>query len=70
VTEPTFEPNIDRPDDLYANLIWLTAGIEDEEAFARQARLILLLANQVGNAEMIARLVKIAARGPLDVGQE
>lgn len=53
---------IQRPDDLYAQLIGLTAGIDDDKAFAAQARLILLLANHIGDPEVISELVEIAGR--------
>lgn len=53
---------IQRPDDLYAQLIGLTSGIDDDEAFAAQARLILLLANHIGDSGVIGELVEIAGR--------
>jgi len=60
------EPHVDRPDDLYAAIVWLTAGVDDAEAFARQARLILLLANQIGNVDTFTRLVRLAAEDTND----
>jgi hypothetical protein len=63
VTAIIVEPNIDRPDDLYAEIVGLTAGLTDAEAFARQAKLILLLANQIGDVDVVARLVCLAAQG-------
>jgi Protein of unknown function (DUF2783) len=56
------EPNIDRPDDLYAEIVEMTAGHTDAQAFALQARLILLLANQIGDVSIIAQLVRLAAQ--------
>lgn len=56
------EPNIDRPDDLYAEIIEMTAGQSDVQAFALQARLILLLANQIGDVSIITQFVRLAAQ--------
>ena len=54
------EPNIDRPDDLYAAVFEMTAGVSDAKALARQARLILLMANQIGEVGIITQLVELA----------
>lgn len=56
------EPNIDRPDDLYAQIVGLTSGLDETHAFARQARLILLLANQIGDVDVITQLIRLAAQ--------
>ncbi len=56
------ELNIDRPDDLYAQIVGLTAGLDEAHAFARQARLILLLANQIGDVDVITQLIRLAAQ--------
>lgn len=56
----TLEPNIDRPDDLYAAVVEMTAGVSDAHALARQARLILLMANQIGEVAVITQLVQMA----------
>jgi Protein of unknown function (DUF2783) len=62
VSTINLEPNIDRPDDLYAEIVGMTAGLSDAQAFAVQARLILLLANQIGDLDIIAQLVCLAAQ--------
>jgi hypothetical protein len=56
------EPNIDRPDDLYAEIVEMTVGQSDGQVFALPARLILLLANQIGDVNIIAQLVRLAAQ--------
>ena len=43
------QPNIARPDDFYQALIEAHAGLSEQESAALNARLILLLANQVGD---------------------
>ena len=59
------EPNIERPDDFYQVLIEAHAGLTDAQSAALNARLILLLANQVGDFETL-RAVIAAARAALD----
>lgn len=59
------EPNIDRPDDFYQVLIDAHAGLSIEQSAALNARLILLLANQVGDFETLREVVA-AARAALE----
>jgi len=59
------EPNIDRPDDFYQVLIEAHAGLTDAQSAALNARLILLLANQIGDFETL-RAAVAAARAALD----
>jgi hypothetical protein len=58
------QPNIDRPDDFYQALIEAHAGLSEQESAALNARLILLLANQVGDLETLKEAIA-AARGAL-----
>ena len=58
-------PNIDRPDDFYAALIAAHEGLSKEESDALNARLILILANHVGDGEALAQALA-AARMPDD----
>ena len=55
-------PNIDDPDGFYAELIAAHEGLTDEESQALNARLILILANHVGDREVLARALA-EARG-------
>jgi hypothetical protein len=43
------KPNIKDPDGFYADLIGAHEGLSDEESAAFNARLVLLLANHVGD---------------------
>ncbi len=53
-------PNLVDPDDFYARLIAMHRGL-DEAASARcNARLILLLANHIGDAEVLAAALAAA----------
>ncbi len=54
------QPNIARPDDFYQALIEAHAGLSEEQSAALNARLILLLANQVGDLEMLKEAIAAA----------
>ncbi|GAA4216689.1 hypothetical protein GGQ68_002926 [Sagittula marina] len=56
------QPNIADPDGFYAELIAAHDGLSDEESQTVNARLILLLANHVGDREVLRAALK-AARG-------
>jgi hypothetical protein len=58
------EPNIASPDDFYDELIALHRDLTDEQSALVNARLILLLANHIGDAEVL-RAAMNAARGEL-----
>jgi hypothetical protein len=58
-------PNIDRPDDFYQALIEAHAGLSDAQSAALNARLILLLANQVGDLGTLKEAIA-AARASLE----
>lgn len=53
-------PNITDPDGFYARLIAAHEGLSDEESAALNARLILVLANQIGNAELLEKALAAA----------
>jgi hypothetical protein len=55
------EPNIARPDDFYQALIDAHVGLTEAQSAALNARLILLLANQVGDLDTL-RAAIVAAR--------
>ena len=54
------KPNIARPDDFYAALIAAHEGLSEDESLALNARLILHLANQVGDDAVLAEALRIA----------
>lgn len=54
------EPNIARPDDFYQALIEAHSGLSEEQSAALNARLILLLANQVGDLETLKDAIAAA----------
>ena len=56
------EPNIPAADDFYQMLIDMHEGLSDADSQAVNARLILLLANQIGDLDVLAQAMR-AARG-------
>ena len=53
-------PNIEKPDDFYAELIGLHEGLSKEQSDALNARLILLLANHIGDRDILREAMKAA----------
>jgi predicted metalloendopeptidase len=53
-------PNIDRPDDFYAELIAAHEGLSKEESDALNARLILILANHIGDRTVLSAALAAA----------
>lgn len=53
-------PNIDRPDDFYADLLAAHEGLSKEESDALNARLILVLANHIGDRKALAQAITAA----------
>ncbi|GIK98224.1 MAG: hypothetical protein BroJett029_24330 [Alphaproteobacteria bacterium] len=56
-------PNIDKPDDFYAELLALHEGRSREDSEAVNARLVLLLANHIGDREVLREALAAAAAG-------
>ena len=48
------QPNLADPDGFYAELIAAHEGLSDDESAALNARLILLLANHIGDREALS----------------
>jgi len=57
-------PNIQQPDDFYQALIDAHVGLTDEQSGALNARLVLLLANQIGDLNILRQAIA-AARASL-----
>jgi len=55
------KPNIARPDDFYAALIALHEGRSKDESDAINARLIFILANQIGDMAVLREALAAAA---------
>jgi uncharacterized protein DUF2783 len=54
------EPNLDRVDDVYAALLALHEGLSPEQSAVASAKLILLLANHLGDEEVLRDAVRLA----------
>ena len=54
------EPNIPDPDGLYAELLGVHEGLTPEESHALNARLILILANHVGDRDTLSAALTAA----------
>ena len=57
-------PNIQDPDGFYAELLAAHDGLSDDESAALNARLVLVLANIVGQREILSQAIALAARKP------
>ena len=55
------DANIERPDDFYEALIDLHRDLTEEQSRQLNARLILLLANHIGDMEVLSEVMKAAA---------
>ena len=62
-------PNLSRPDDFYQALIDAHAGLTDGQSAALNARLILFLANHVGDLDVIREALDLA-RATVTAGPE
>ncbi|MDH3230019.1 MAG: DUF2783 domain-containing protein [Alphaproteobacteria bacterium] len=58
------EPNIERPDDFYQDLIDLHRDLTEEQSRQVNARLILLLANHIGDMDVLRHAMRAAAEEP------
>ena len=56
-------PNLSAPDDFYEQLIAMHRGLDDEASALCNARLILILANHVGDAEVLSAAMAAARAG-------
>lgn len=57
-------PNIPHYDDVYEALVNAHSGLPDEDSAKLNARLILLLANHIGNPDIIFEAIERAGNKP------
>lgn len=55
------QANIRMPDEFYAELLSVHEGLSKAESDALNARLILLLANHIGDREVLSQALRAAA---------
>ena len=54
------QPNVQDPDGLYAAIIEAHAGLSEAESVALNARLVLLLANHIGEEAVLREALRVA----------
>ena len=59
----TLEPRLEAPDDFYEALLDAHAGLSPERSGDLNARLVLLLANQIGELEVLQQAIAAARKG-------
>jgi hypothetical protein len=59
----TTTPNLARPDDFYEALIDMHRDLDDAQSQTANARLILLLANHIGDHETLLSALRLAREG-------
>ena len=61
MTTLNLNPNIDGADDFYAELLAAHDGLSNQDSDALNARLILVLANHIGDRTVLSGALKAAA---------
>jgi hypothetical protein len=64
------EPNLENPDDFYEALIESHRGLSTDQSAMLNAKLILLLANQVGDPDVLRAAIAKARQGIEPAGQD
>lgn len=62
------EPNMQLADDFYESLIDTHRDLDEAQSQMVNAKLILLLANHIGDLDVLREAMKIARAGVKDVG--
>ncbi len=57
------KPNIASPDDFYERLIAMHRGLSDGDSALVNAKLVLILANHIGDPEVLAQAMAAARDG-------
>jgi hypothetical protein len=57
------EPNLPAPDDFYEALIHMHRDLSDEQSQLANAKLILLLANHIGDMNVLKQAMQAAREG-------
>ncbi len=57
------QPTLQRPDDFYNALVDMHRNLSEEQSQLANAKLILLLANHIGDEATLEEALKIAAEG-------
>lgn len=60
MTRLMLSPNIADPDGFYADLIAVHDGLSEDESTALNARLVLILANHIGDRAILSQALEVA----------
>ncbi len=60
MTQLNTAPAIAHPDDLYEDLIAMHHGLDDRQSALANAKLIMLLANHIGDERVIREAIRLA----------
>lgn len=63
MTDLILTPNIDGADDFYAELLAAHEGLSKDDSDALNARLVLVMANHIGDREAISQAIQTAKLG-------
>ncbi len=64
------EPNLEAPDDFYEALIEMHRGLDEAQSARANAKLILLLANQIGSLAVLRAAMAKAREGIVPAGTD
>jgi hypothetical protein len=62
--------NFARPDDAFRAVVEAHRGLSDEQSADLDAALVLILANHIGEIEVLREAIELAKRRMLDDGQQ
>ena len=58
------QPNLDRVDDIYQQLLAMHDGLDEAQSLKASARLILALANHIGDSAVVLEAIALARALP------
>lgn len=64
----TTDPNLDAPDSFYEALIDAHRDLSEAQSHALNARLVLLLANHIGDLRVLREAIEVARQGAVANG--
>ena len=70
VAQVRLEPGIEDPDRFYEELLAAHEGLDVEQSFELNARLLMLFANQVGSSSVISECIRLARASRKTAGPE
>jgi hypothetical protein len=60
MTKPNTAPSLARPDEIYQRLVALHFGLSDSDSLLALSRLVLLLANHIGDDAVVTAAIDLA----------